>query len=399
MVSVTEAADIIFSNLFKPPVENVPLQASVHRVLAEQIKADRDFPPFDRVSMDGIAIQFQQWKNGQREFQVAFTQAAGDPQKKLKKYDECVEVMTGAMLPQQTDTVIRYEDLDVKGDKARVINETITLGQNIHTRGLDCKQDNVLLDPGIFLSPAEVALLASVGKAKVNVFQYPKTAVISSGDELVGISDTPMAYQIRRSNTYAIEAAMAPLNWNARQFHFPDNKEILLDALKKVLDDHDVLILSGGVSKGKFDYIPQVLEELGVKRLFHQVNQRPGKPFWFGASSHGKIVFALPGNPVSTYMCFYRYIKPWILKSLHVDVADTSAVLAKDFSFAPNLTYFLQVAVRNENGKLMAYPEAGGGSGDFVNLKNVTGFLELPADKSSFAAGEIYPYVPFRNVI
>jgi molybdopterin molybdotransferase len=136
-----------------------------------------------------------------------------------------------------------------------------------------------------------------------------------------------------------------------------------------------------------------------VKKLFHQVNQRPGKPFWFGVSENGKTVFALPGNPVSTYMCFYRYIKPWILKSLRVTVPNLSASLATDFSFNPKLTYFLQVAVQAVSGKLVAFPEAGGGSGDFVNLKNVTGFLELPPDKSSFRAGEVFPYFPFRNFL
>jgi molybdopterin molybdotransferase len=190
---------------------------------------------------------------------------------------------------------------------------------------------------------------------------------------------------------------MESLKWKAKHFHFPDDKSVLLKSLDTVLNDHDVLILSGGVSKGKFDFIPTVFEELGVKKLFHHVNQRPGKPFWFGSSRDGKTIFALPGNPVSTYMCFYRYIRPWLLKSLQVETQELSASLAKNFSFAPNLTYFLQVKVKNEEGKLLAYPDAGGGSGDFVNLKNVTGFLELPADKSTFSPGEVFPYFPFRD--
>ena len=184
-----------------------------------------------------------------------------------------------------------------------------------------------------------------------------------------------------------------------KSFSFSYDKSVLLDSLSKVLNDHDVLILSGGVSKGKFDFIPKVLEELGVKKLFHQVNQRPGKPFWFGASEQGKTVFALPGNPVSTYMCFYRYVKPWILRSLGIQRRDLSASLATDFTFAPNLSYFLQVEVRTQDGKLQAYPQAGGGSGDFVNLKNVTGFLELPAEQTQFKAGEVFPYFPFRDYL
>lgn len=399
MVSVAEAADIIFSNLYKPKVEGVELNSAFHRVLAEKIVADRDFPPFDRVSMDGIAIQFKQWEHGRKDFSVKETQAAGDPQKILHETESCIEVMTGAVLPGKTDTVIKYEDLEIRNGNARIVSDILELGQNIHKKGIDSKEGDILLEPGIMLTPAEVALLASVGKNHVDVFALPKTAIISSGDELVDVAEKPGPHQIRRSNTYAIEAAMLPLSWKAAQFHFPDKKDVLLKSLSEVLDDHEVLILSGGVSKGKFDFIPQVFEELEVKKLFHHVNQRPGKPFWFGVSKEGKIIFALPGNPVSTYMCFYRYIKPWLLKSLGAEVPSLTAVLAKDFSFAPALTYFLQVAVKSENGKLTAYSEAGGGSGDFVNLKNVTGFLEIPSEKSTFSAGQIFPYFPFRNFL
>ncbi len=395
MVSVTEAADIIFSNLYNRRVENVPLQVSVNRVLGESIKADRDFPAFDRVSMDGIAIQYEVWKSGKKEFPVEFVQAAGNPQSQLVSAANCAEVMTGAVLPGNTDTVIKYEDLEMNSNLACIVSKTVEQGQNIHRRGIDCRENEVVLEPGIILSPAEIALLAAVGKIDVDVFQFPKAAIIASGDELVDIKEIPQPHQIRRSNTYAIEAAMMAMNWKAEQFHFPDDKSILLKSLETVLRDHEVLILSGGVSKGKFDFIPRVFEELGIQKLFHQVNQRPGKPFWFG-SGQGKTVFALPGNPVSTYMCFYRYVRPWLFRSLGVYQPELTASLARDFNFSPNLTYFLQVAVKLEQGKLVAYPEAGGGSGDFVNLKNVTGFLQLPPETSTFLAGQVFPYIPFR---
>jgi molybdopterin molybdotransferase len=158
-----------------------------------------------------------------------------------------------------------------------------------------------------------------------------------------------------------------------------------------------VLIISGGVSNGKFDFVPQVLQEIGINRLFQGVSQRPGKPFWFGRSDAGKVAFALPGNPVSTFMCFYRYVQPWILKSTGAPARESFAVLGKDFSFPPALTYFLQVSVANEGGRLVAYPVPGGGSGDFANLKNVDGFLELPLERSDFRAGEVFPYFSFRQ--
>ena len=397
-MTVTEATDIIFSSLYNPRVEKIPLQQAVNRVLAEVIKADRDFPPFDRVSMDGIAVQYQSIKNGVKHFAVEFTQAAGSPKSTLNSGTACVEVMTGAILPGNTDTVIKYEDLEIRDKVAYLMNDKVEAGQNVHKEGIDCKESDLLLAPGILLSAAEVALLASVGKTEVQVYEMPKTAIISSGNELVDVKDAPLPHQIRRSNTYAIEAAMRLMNWNAQHFHFPDDKSVLLNSLERILNDHEVLILSGGVSKGKFDFIPKVFEELGVKKLFHRVDQRPGKPFWFGANEKGKTVFALPGNPVSTYMCFYRYVKPWITKSLNVAHPNLSASLTSDFSFSPSLTYFLQVEVKIENGKLQAYPNVGGGSGDFVNLKNVTGFLELPAEQTQFKAGEVFPYYPFRNL-
>jgi len=398
MVSVEEATDIILSRLYKPAKVTVPLTQCVGRILGEVVKADRDLPPFDRVAMDGIAIQHERWANGQKEFLIQDEQAAGAEQKTLDDSEQCLEVMTGAVLPEDTDTVIRYEDLHLDDDKATIKVDKVEKGQNIHRQGLDAAEGSVLLEPGIIISPAEVALLASVGKSDVTVLSMPKTAVISSGDELVEVSTTPEPYQIRKSNTYALDAAMDQMKWTANLFHLPDRKDFLLDSLRVIAADHDVLILSGGVSKGKYDFIPAVMEELGVKKIFHQVSQRPGKPFWFGVGAKGKVVFALPGNPVSTYCCFYRYIKPWLMKSLSVEAPTMHAILAKDFSFQPSLTYFLQVRVENENGKLLAYPEAGGGSGDFANLKKVNGFLELPLQKNSFLAGEVFPYYPFRTL-
>ncbi|HEY0653416.1 MAG TPA: molybdopterin molybdotransferase MoeA [Chryseosolibacter sp.] len=397
MISVSEATQAILAHLHSPAVARVPIEKAIRNILAETIKADRDFPPFDRVTMDGIAIAFDQYQAGAREFAIEKIHAAGEPQVALDNPSNAIEVMTGAMLPEGTDTVIRYEDVIINDKRIASLRDImITKGQSIHSKGQDARKDETLLEPGLKLSAAEIALLASVGKTQVAIVQGPKTAIIGSGDELVSVNDIPMIHQIRRSNTYALQAAMHDLNWAAGQYHLADNKEQLSMALKKLLDEHDVLILSGGVSKGKFDFIPAVLEELGVKKVFHEVSQRPGKPFWFGVKG-SKRIFALPGNPVSTFMCFYRYIRPWFFRSLGVETKPEHAVLAKDFSFQPKLTYFLQVQVRNENGCLRAYPDQGGGSGDFANLKKIDGFLELPSEKTDFKAGDVFPFIPFRG--
>ncbi len=395
MVPVSQATDIIFENLYSSANYAVPLEKCIGHVLGEPVFADRDFPPFDRVSMDGIAIAFEAFKEGKNPFHIEGTQPAGVPQQSLTNPANCFEVMTGAILPQGADTVIRYEDVKIEGGHAAILIDDIVHGQNIHRRGTDALKGGKILDGGCMLSAAEVAVLASVGKSSVVCKKFPSIAIISTGDELVSVDKIPEAHQIRSSNSLAIQASLRAMNIPATTFHIRDDQKIVEQELLKLFADFDVLIISGGVSKGKFDFIPAALENLGIEKKFHGVKQRPGKPFWFGVGN-GKTVFALPGNPVSTYMCFYRYIKPWISQSMGVQQIPMTAQLATDFVFAPPLTYFLQVQVTIKNGKLMAIPDAGKGSGDFANLSNVTGFLELPEGRSDFSAGEVFPYFPFR---
>jgi molybdopterin molybdotransferase len=397
MVNIEEAASIIQSNLYNAKSEVVSIDQAVGRVLAEEVQADRDFPPFNRVAMDGIAIRYESFRTGLRKFFIEGIQAAGEPQKTLMDVNNCVEIMTGAMLPTGADTIVRYEDVEINDKIAKINEEAISQGQHIHTQGQDAMRGEVLLAPGILISSAEVALFASVGKDLIKTFTFPKAAVVASGDELVEIASVPKPHQIRRSNTYAIQAAMKSIGWQAQQYHLPDDPDILKISLASIISENDVIILSGGISKGKFDFIPKVLEEIGVKKLFQQVSQRPGKPFWFGVTDDGKVVFALPGNPVSTYLCFYRYVAPWLWKSMGTERKHAYAILVEDITFQPKVTYFLQVRVENQEGKLMAYPDTGGGSGDFANLKKVDGFLQLPPEKSTFKAGEVFPYFPFRH--
>jgi molybdopterin molybdotransferase len=394
MVSVSEATGIIQNNLWKGKVETVPLLHSLNRVLAEDIVADRDFPPFNRVMMDGIAIAYQQYSEGKRKFTIEGIQAAGMLQKKLNAPDACLEVMTGAILPVGADTVIRYEDLKIDDGVAEVAIETIRKGDSIHKQGNDSLKNGLLLSSGATISSAEIPLLASVGKASVLVNSLPKVALVSTGDELVDIDAIPQLHQIRKSNVFALAAGLGKYKIEPDFFHLKDNEDSIRKNLNSILSEHDLIILSGGVSKGKFDLIPVILESLGIKKHFHQVKQRPGKPMWFGTGNN-KTVFALPGNPVSTFLCFYQYIEPWLIKSLGAEPNSIKAILDSDFTFQPPLTYFLQVKLRNQNGQLIASPVPGGGSGDFVSLKEVDGFLELPEGGLSFKKGEAFRFISF----
>lgn len=398
MVTVQEATKIVLENSLALPDTQVPLHQATGRVLREDLVADRDFPPFDRVSMDGIAICFDAFSTGsQHRFQVAGIQAAGKPQLSLSGPSYCLEVMTGAMLPAGTDCVVRYEDLILANGIAEVAIGQVQLGQNIHRQGSDRKAGDTIVKAGQLISPAEVGVAATVGKATLRVAALPQVAVISTGDELVEVSETPLPHQIRRSNAHTLAATLSGWGIAADLLHLPDDPAAISRLLAECLEKYDALLLSGGVSMGKFDYLPTVMGSLGVQKLFHQVSQRPGKPFWFGRSVR-TVVFAFPGNPVSTFMGAYRYFHPWLRASLGLQPFDYQyAALSEDFFFKPNLTYFLQVKLqKTQAGQVEAAPLAGQGSGDLANLADTDAFLELPIEQQFFAKGESFPFWQFR---
>ncbi|MGM9507450.1 molybdopterin molybdotransferase MoeA [Larkinella sp. GY13] len=398
MLSVAEAHSIVLNHLLVLPAEPVSLSQAAGRVLREPLTADRDLPPFNRVSMDGIAIQFAVFETGQRQFRVAGTQFAGQPAQTLTEQTACLEVMTGAMLPTGTDTVIRYEDLQITDGLAEIQIDAVQVGQNVHHRATDRKQYEELVPIGTRLGPPEMAVAASVGKATVLVSKRPKIALISTGDELVDVSETPEPYQIRRSNTYLLQTVLQAAGAETTLLHLPDDADTMETALKTVLQEYDALVLSGGVSAGKADFVPKVMERLGVRQRFHQVAQRPGKPLWFGASDEGKVVFGLPGNPVSTFLCAYRYLLPWLKASLGLPVLQPSvARLARSVSFTPKLTYFLPVRLSvSPDGIGLATPLPGSGSADYANLLQCDGFMELPPERAEFSEGEAFPVYTFR---
>lgn len=398
MISVQEAIKIIHDRVKDFGTEQVPLDKAIGRVLQEDLYADRDFPPYHRVTMDGIAIPFQAFDRGARQFPVQGVAAAGSPKDRLADPSSCFEVMTGSILPAGTDTVIRYEDIQLDNGVAKLQINNIKKGQNIHYQGEDRPQGSLVVKKGRRLSPAEIGVAATVGKASLKVSRPPKAIIISTGDELVEIHEQPLPHQIRRSNVHRLKATLSALGLPTDTFHLKDDMDEILQKLKGFLQQYEVLILSGGVSKGKFDFLPEALDRLGVKKLFHKIKQRPGKPFWFGEAPNGALVFALPGNPVSSFLCTHRYFIPWLEKSAGLPAPEMpSAVLQKDFKFAKDLTYFLQVSIAyDKKGQLLARPVEGHGSGDLANLVDADAFMELPREKNEFHAGEAYPIFFYR---
>lgn len=397
MITVEEAENIILGQASGYGAEIVPFDHAVGRVLAENIKADRDFPPFNRVVMDGVAINFGAIESGISTFRIKASQAAGDEPVEIEDHTECIEIMTGAMLPASTDTVIRYEDVEMRAGLATIVATSIKRGQNIHYKGKDKKQYDVVVETGEVITPAIISLMASVGESELRVKKLPRVAIISTGNELVEVHETPGPFQIRRSNNYTIRAVLKGHGVNADMFHLPDDEAVIREKLSLCLENYDVLLLTGGVSMGKFDHIPRALEALKVEQLFHKVQQRPGKPFWFGKHANGQLVFAFPGNPVATFMCLHRYFLPWLNASLGIkEKPRLKAMLADGLSFPPPLKYFLQVKLfYNEDCQLMATPVEGNGSGDFANLADTDAFMELPLERNEFKRGEVFRIWPF----
>lgn len=400
MISVSEASRLVLSHLWSPSEVFVALADASGRVLSRDIYADRDLPPYNRVAMDGIAIRQAEFLNGVLEYQISGVIAAGDPPRVMEGSGVCMEVMTGAVLPVGADAVVRFEDCTIRDGRAVINITSIDPGMNIHAQGSDLRGGERLLTKGSVLSPAEIPMLASIGHSTVPVFAAPATAMISTGDELVAVNEQPLPHQIRRSNMAAVAAAMKPFGATCTEHHFGDNEFIdgkahAAQKLQAILHEADLIIFSGGVSKGKFDWVPEALEAAGIHCVFHHVAQRPGKPLWFG-TGNGKIVFALPGNPVSVFICLYRYVLPWLRASLGMKEPHLFASLSEDFRSEIPLTHFVQVRVTADD-HLVATPVPGGGSGDFVNLRRADGFLEIPPRAGLLQKGMKFPYLPFRN--
>lgn len=359
---------------------------AVGAVLKEAIVAERDQPPFHRVAMDGIAVASAAWSRGRRAFRIAGVQAAGAPPSPLADAETCFEAMTGAMLPPGADAVIPVERLKVDDGVAHVVEAVdVAPGLNVHARASDGRAGDVVLRPGTVLRAPELAILASAGRDAVDVARAPSIAVVSTGDELVEPGAPIADWQIRRSNAHGIVAALRARGYaNVTDDHVTDDPTTIRSRLEAHLAQHDVLVLSGGVSAGKFDHVPRVLEELGVRRVFHKVAQRPGRPLWFGVAPGGRPVFGLPGNPVSTLVCLQRYVLPALARLAGTAPAQPLALpLTEDWKTPSGLTLFLPVALAtDERGASVARPQPTHGSGDYGALAGTAGFVELAADRT-----------------
>jgi molybdopterin molybdotransferase len=375
--------------------EDCAIAEAQGRILRTDLKADRDLPPFDRVMMDGFAVRSAALAEGIGRFRVVATQAAGmRPFSLGTERDTCIEVMTGAVLPEGSDCIIPYELTTREGDWMTTVSKA-EAWSSVHRRGSDHKAREVIVRSGVRLTGREIAVAASCGYPALTVTHSPKIAVVSTGDELVDVDGMVAAHQIRRSNDHALRAALIAAGYpRADRFHMRDVRHEIEHMLWHILAEYDVLLITGGVSKGKFDFLPSELGRQGVKKIFQGVAQRPGKPFWFGLSGRMTPVFALPGNPVSAYTCLHRYVLPALdHASGLVPRKLANVALSEPVVFKPSLACLLPVTLSSGPGaELIATPAPVNSSGDFAGLVGTDGFVELPASQSEFPAGYIAPY-------
>jgi molybdopterin molybdotransferase len=395
MITTAEASQLIRESMRGFASERVPLERAAGRVLRQVIAAERDQPPFDRVTMDGIAIHFASFDAGNRQFAIQGTQHAGDPVQALQGDDQCIEIMTGAVLPEKTDCIIPVERISVADGMATVDDAyDAQARQFIHARASDHAAGHEVLQPGIVVSPMDIAIIASCGLEKVEVGRTPVIRIISTGNELVAAGQPIAANQVRMSNGPALVSMLSGQGYSdSLHDHLPDDPEILERELGRHMDEANVLVLSGGVSMGKADFVPQVLEKLGVRVVFHKISQRPGKPMWFGIGPKNQAVFALPGNPISSLVCCRQYVLPALYAASGRESAPSlSAVLEEDVEFKADLTCFLPVRTSSAaDGSVQAMPVPTNTSGDFASLGGTDGYIELHKDKSIFPAGSVVP--------
>ena len=312
MTTYTAAQEIVKQEAHSFGTEIVPLDQAYGRVLAGTIRADRDYPPFNRATMDGYAMQQADIEKGVREFQIVETIFAGSAATKDLPPGACYKIMTGAPVPASADVVVRREDTEEGKAFIRLRTESVRPFLNIARQGEDMHAGDVIIDRPCICEPSIVGLLASLGQKELTVARLPRIALVTTGNEVVPVEAAVGPIQIRNSNRWLLQALLKKWQIDPWSYqHAPDDKAQLKATLEKALAA-DIIILCGGVSAGDADYVPEMLEASGVSCLFHKLAIKPGKPAWCGITAEKAMVFALPGNPFSCLVGFILLIQPYL---------------------------------------------------------------------------------------
>jgi len=375
MISFDEAYKIIEKgfNEIKPETEKVLLERSLHRTLAEEVIADVDLPPFNNSAMDGIAVKYNEKI---KKWKIVGEISAGNYKEFELNKNSAVTIMTGSRLPEFCDTIIPVEDIDLNKDIASLKeNANYRKGASLRKKGSDLTNGEIAIPKNTFLKPGHLTAAASCGKSELNVYKKLNIGVMATGDELIPVNEKPSGDKIRISNTYSLLAVIDELNMNAVNLGVvSDEKALLRQNIADALNSNiDILITTGGVSVGKFDYVKNVFEELGVEIKFWRANIKPGKPIVFGtfnSGGHSKLVFGLPGNPVSSLVNFEIFIRDNINKLYNQPKRECiKAVLKNDLKKKDNKRHFMRGVLRKtNNGTYEVSSEFSQSSGSLVEM-------------------------------
>lgn len=386
MLSYEEALKQVLSQVRFTKTEFVTAENALGRILAEDVTADRDYPPFNRSAMDGVAIRQHGFEQGIRSFKIIDTVYAGQGKEFDVEEGEAVKIMTGASLPSEFNVVVPRELCEFTEHKVLLKTNQVRVNQNIAQKGEDLKSGEVALTKGTKIAHGELALLATLGKASVSVFKKPSVAIIATGDELKAIDEEVFAFQIRESNTYVLRGLLSYLDIVPTSIiTVKDEKEVLKKAISEGLQE-DVLLLTGGVSMGDTDFVPEILNALQVEKVFHKSAIKPGKPMWFGKHTGG-VVFALPGNPLSVQTTFKLYVEPYLQLSegKGEDVFQPEKMTFKgELKKKNNIDVFVPCVVKN--GKVS--PLKFNGSGDVTASVGSNGMLRFKSDSEVLKTGD-----------
>lgn len=392
MIDIHKAESIILENTFKLGLSFIKTLESIDLILGENIYSNIDIPPFNRSMMDGIAVKKASLEKGIKEFNIKGIQKPGESLNFYEiKENDCIEIMTGALLPDNFDFIIKVEDLKIENNKA-YINSNIDLNNHfIHYKGSDIKKGELLLEENTKINSINLSNLINSDKDRIRIINLPKIAILSTGSELVLPFKTKNPSQINITNPFVIKNSLINFGINKDKinfYHEEDNIEKVRERIEEIICTNDIVILTGAVSMGKYDFIPQILNDLKVNKLFHKVIQKPGKPFWFGITENHKPIFALPGNPVSVMVCLRRYIIPFLSKLLNQENIKQSVILDDDYNIRNDLYNFIPVKITNKEGKLFAKKININNSGDYFSISKSNGFVELEKNKE-YKKGDI----------
>lgn len=393
MIPVSEAIKIVLDHTRPLGTEKVPLESATARILAQDIVADSDLPPFDRSQMDGYAIRATDVESVPARLKIVGESAAGRGWHNEMNSGEAVRIMTGALVPVGADSVQQVELTREIDDGTFVeILEKVSQGRSIVRRGAEIKAGEKVLSPGEQIQPGTVAMLASFGYANVQVAVRPRVTVLATGTELVAVNEKPSRDQIRDSNNFSISAYAQAAGASVERLPLAgDDADLLKLQISQAANTADVVITSGGVSVGRYDFTKQALRELDAELFFERVALRPGKPTVFGRLPNGALVFGLPGNPVSVAVTFNLFARTAILKmqgAKQMTLASSTAVLDKPAKGAKERESYLPATSRTDDaGRLLVTPLQWGGSSDFVGFARATALIVIARDTGMVEAG------------